>query len=53
MRQREYATEIVEKIKEIDFAKERYQKLQKQKVEEREAILNNKLKPKGIQLLKK
>lgn len=53
MRQRKWAAEIVEKLGEIDFAKQRYQELQKQKEEERKAILSYKLKPKGPELLKK
>ena len=53
MRQRTYAEKIFEGIKDIDFAKERYQKLQTDEVERRQTILKNKLKEKGDLLLRK
>uniref|UniRef100_A0A0K8TSB8 Large ribosomal subunit protein mL52 n=1 Tax=Tabanus bromius TaxID=304241 RepID=A0A0K8TSB8_TABBR len=53
LQQREIAKKIVTLSKELDFAKERYQKLQKAKEEERQKLLDSKLKPKGHLLLKK
>lgn len=53
VRQHSYAEKILEGIKEVDFAKERYQKLQTDEKEKREAILRNKLKEKGNLLLRK
>ncbi|XP_063363386.1 large ribosomal subunit protein mL52 [Cydia amplana] len=46
-KQQDYASRIVQLSSELDFAKERYQNIQKAKEEERQRILNNRLKPKG------
>lgn len=52
LRQREYAKQIVELSAELDFAKKRYQDMLKAKEEERENIINNRLKPKGKMIKK-
>lgn len=52
-KQREYAQKIVTAIKEVDFAKERYQRLTKEEADKRQSIIDGKLKPKGKLLLKK
>ncbi|XP_063382296.1 large ribosomal subunit protein mL52 [Cydia fagiglandana] len=49
-KQQDYASRIVQLSSELDFAKERYQNIQKAKEEERQRILNNRLKPKGESL---
>ncbi|CAB3221510.1 unnamed protein product [Arctia plantaginis] len=46
-RQREYATKMVELCSELDFAKERFKKLEEAKEQERQQIISNRLKPKG------
>lgn len=53
MKQREWADKIVTQLGELDFAKQRYAKLVQTKEEERNAVLNSKLKEKGAKLLKK
>lgn len=53
MRQREYADKIVTQLGELQFAKSRHEKMVQAKEEERAAVLNTKLKEKGIKLLKK
>lgn len=53
MKQREWADKIVTQLGELDFAKQRYAKMVQAKEEERNAILNSKLKEKGAKLLKK
>lgn len=52
-KQREYAQKIVTAIREVDFAKERYQKITQATADERQSIMDGKLKPKGTMLLKK
>lgn len=51
--QRELAQKIVTAIGEVDFAKERYKWMQQEEADERKAIIDGKLKPKGEALLKK
>ncbi|XP_026733760.1 39S ribosomal protein L52, mitochondrial [Trichoplusia ni] len=51
--QRENASRIVELISELDFAKERYQKMEADKEQERRNIIANRLKPKGAALARK
>lgn len=51
--QRENASRIVELISEVDFAKERYQKMEADKEQERRNIIANRLKPKGAALARK
>lgn len=51
--QREYASRIVDLISEVDFAKERYQKMVADKEQERQNIIANRLKPKGAALARK
>ncbi|CAG9561454.1 unnamed protein product [Danaus chrysippus] len=53
LRQQDYARQIVESISEIDFAKQRYLDNIKAVEEERNKIINNRLKPKGKELLRK
>ncbi|KYN34415.1 39S ribosomal protein L52, mitochondrial, partial [Trachymyrmex septentrionalis] len=52
-KQRGYAiyAKIVKLVREVDFAVERHARIQEKKKEERQEILNNKLKPKGDLLL--
>ncbi|KAJ8713688.1 hypothetical protein PYW07_014058 [Mythimna separata] len=50
LRQREFASKIVELCSEIDFAKERHNYLQAAKEDERKSIIANRLKPKGTAL---
>lgn len=50
-RQREYAQKIVTAISEVDFAKERYKRLTKEKSDERRSIIDGKFKAKGSKLL--
>ncbi|KAL0102355.1 hypothetical protein PUN28_018700 [Cardiocondyla obscurior] len=50
-KQRGYAERIVKLVKEIDFAVERHAKLKEQEKQERQQILDSKLKPKGDVLL--
>ncbi|KAG6460638.1 39S ribosomal protein L52, mitochondrial [Manduca sexta] len=53
LRQRQYAEQIVQLCSELDFAKERYQKMQLAKEQEKQQILSDRLKPKGSALYKK
>lgn len=53
LQQRDLATKIVTMSKEMDFALERYNKLQEEKQREKKSILESKLKPKGHLLLHK
>ncbi|XP_043500224.1 39S ribosomal protein L52, mitochondrial [Polistes fuscatus] len=52
IKQREYAAKIHKLVGEIDYAVERHKRLQQEKEEERQKILDSKLKPKGDLLLK-
>ncbi|KAI4479387.1 hypothetical protein M0804_011172 [Polistes exclamans] len=52
IKQREYAVRIHKLVGEIDYAVERHKRLQQEKEEERQRILDSKLKPKGDLLLK-
>ncbi|GAB1866759.1 Large ribosomal subunit protein mL52 [Camponotus japonicus] len=52
-KQRNYAARIITLVGEIDYAVERHAKKQKQRIQRRQQILDNKLKPKGNALLKK
>lgn len=51
-RQKSAAQEMVEKIREVDFAKQRYAKMQQSEQERRQQLISSKLKPKGALLLK-
>ena len=51
--QKTYAKRIVQGISEVDFAKERFQRLKKEKIDRRNEIMSSKLKPKGHEILKK
>lgn len=51
--QRDLAKKIIQGIREVDSAKIGYQQKLKAKEEERQSILNSKLKPKGKLLSKK
>lgn len=53
MKQQEIAAKIVELSSELDFAKQRHERLKMQAQAEKQRILQNKLKPKGHLLLKK
>ncbi|CAG4946596.1 unnamed protein product [Parnassius apollo] len=53
LKQRDFASKIVELNSELEFAKTRHQKMLQAKEEEREEILRNRLKPKGKALLNK
>lgn len=53
MFQREIAQKIVTGSWEIDYAIDRHKRIEDQAMKEKEAIINNKLKPKGHLLLKK
>lgn len=53
LKQREYADKIVTQLSELNFAKERYSKIVQAREEERQALLNSKLKEKGVKLLRK
>ncbi|KAJ8715912.1 hypothetical protein PYW08_013197 [Mythimna loreyi] len=50
LRQREYASKIIELCSEIDFAKERHNFMLAAKEDERKSIIANRLKPKGALL---
>ncbi|XP_012532791.1 39S ribosomal protein L52, mitochondrial [Monomorium pharaonis] len=52
-KQRNYAARIIKLVGEIDFAVERHARLQEEKKQERQKILDNKLKPKGDLLVQK
>nr|XP_012151326.1 PREDICTED: 39S ribosomal protein L52, mitochondrial isoform X2 [Megachile rotundata] len=47
----EYARRIIQLVYEVDFAVERHAKLLKEKEEQRQKILDSKLKPKGEKLI--
>lgn len=51
MKQREIADRIVTLSQELNFAKERFPKLQQEAIKQKEDILKLKLKPKGHKLL--
>lgn len=53
MFQRELAQKIVTGSWEIDYAIDRHKKIEEQKVQEKQEILQGKLRPKGHLLLKK
>ncbi|KPI97187.1 39S ribosomal protein L52, mitochondrial [Papilio xuthus] len=53
LKQRDFASRIVELSSELDFAKTRHEKMIEAKEEERKTILSNRLKPKGKTLLNK
>lgn len=53
MEQKEIAEQIIALTKEMDFAVERHKKLVDDEIKNKEAMINNKLKPKGVMLLKK
>ncbi|XP_071573613.1 large ribosomal subunit protein mL52 [Temnothorax nylanderi] len=52
-KQRDYAARIIKLVGEVDYAVERHARLQKEKEQETQQILDNKLKPKGDLLLQK
>ncbi|XP_064544166.1 large ribosomal subunit protein mL52 [Drosophila montana] len=52
-KQQEIAAKIVELSSELDFAKQRHERLKMQAQAEKQRIMQNKLKPKGHLLLKK
>ncbi|XP_029175835.1 39S ribosomal protein L52, mitochondrial [Nylanderia fulva] len=52
-KQRDYAAKIVKLVGEVDYAVERHAKMQKEKEQRRQQILDSKLKPKGDLLLRK
>nr|CAD7263228.1 unnamed protein product [Timema shepardi] len=51
LKQREFAKTVVKFCKEMDFAVERHNRLQKEEEHNRQRILDSKLKPKGKQWL--
>ncbi|CAG2062818.1 unnamed protein product [Timema podura] len=51
LKQREFAKTVVKFCKEMDFAVERHNRLQKEEEQNRQRILDSKLKPKGKQWL--
>lgn len=53
IKQQEIAAKIVELSGELEFAKQRHEKLKSEAQAEKQRILQNKLKPKGQLLLKK
>lgn len=53
LRQREFASKIVEMCSELDFAKERYNYIEASKEQERQNVIANRLKAKGNELNKK
>lgn len=53
LKNREFASRIVELSAELDFAKSRHQQMLDAKEEEKQTILRNRLKPKGKALRKK
>ncbi|KAG8041236.1 hypothetical protein G9C98_002224 [Cotesia typhae] len=50
-KQREYFTKIKKLASEVDYAVERYNRIQSEISEKKKSIIDNKLKPKGQQLL--
>ncbi|XP_045766791.1 39S ribosomal protein L52, mitochondrial [Maniola jurtina] len=53
LKQQEFANQIVTLCSEVDFAKRRHQDMVQAKEQERQDIINNRLKPKGNALLQK
>ncbi|XP_034831408.1 large ribosomal subunit protein mL52 [Maniola hyperantus] len=53
LKQQEFANQIVTLCSEVDFAKRRHQDMVQAKEQERQDIINNRLKPKGNSLLRK
>lgn len=53
LKQREIAKQIIKLTGEIDFAVDRHKQMMIDEQKRRKEILDNKLKPKGIELLKK
>lgn len=53
LKQKEITQQIIQFSKEVDFAVERHKMLKKQEEETKKKILDSKLKPKGMLLLKK
>lgn len=49
--QRQNAAKIVTGLEELQFAKERYQRIRSETMAEKQSILDNKFKPKGEALL--
>lgn len=45
--QQQYAEKIVEGISELEFAKQRLQRIQREEAEKRQTIIDGKFKPKG------
>ncbi|KAF2899504.1 hypothetical protein ILUMI_06676 [Ignelater luminosus] len=52
LKQKAIAEQIMQLTKEVDFAVERHEKLQLEEEEKKREIIANKLKPKGLLLLK-
>ncbi|KAF5270007.1 hypothetical protein FQR65_LT05806 [Abscondita terminalis] len=52
-KQKEIAQRIIQLSSEIDYAVERHQKLRIDEEQRKQNIIHNKLKPKGVSLLKK
>nr|CAI5823841.1 unnamed protein product [Callosobruchus analis] len=52
LKQREIVSQIVDLTKEIDYAVDRHKQLQQEEEKRKQAILDKKLKPKGLALLK-
>ncbi|XP_029031849.1 39S ribosomal protein L52, mitochondrial [Osmia bicornis bicornis] len=50
-RHQQYAKKIIQLVSEVDYAVERHAKLLKEKEEQKQQILDSKLKPKGQQLI--
>ncbi|XP_013188569.1 large ribosomal subunit protein mL52 [Amyelois transitella] len=53
LKQRDFASKIVQLNSELDFAKDRYQNMVQSDAAERQRIIDNRLKPKGRALNKK
>ncbi|XP_023940928.2 39S ribosomal protein L52, mitochondrial [Bicyclus anynana] len=53
LKQQNYANQIVTLCSELDFAKKRHQEILNAKEQERQDIINDRLKPKGKVMLKK
>lgn len=53
LKQRQITNQIITLSAEVDFAIERHKKLQQEEEDKRQHILQSKLKPKGLKLLKK
>lgn len=52
-KQRKYAAKIIQLVEEVDYAVERHANLLEERKQNRQQILDNKLKPKGNLLLEK